>query len=64
MPNWVQHGPSASTARKGSGALADDNHTNHQLIELLNDQEKPADDRLPNRGVPIEKNAISIVFHQ
>ena len=37
------------------GALADGDHTNHQLIELLNDQEKPADDRLPNRGVPIER---------
>jgi uncharacterized protein with NRDE domain len=37
------------------GALADGDHTNHQLIELLNDQEKPTDDRLPNRGVPIER---------
>ena len=51
----MRHGPSASTAQKGWGALADDHHTNHQLIELLNDQEKPADERLPNRGVPIEK---------
>lgn len=37
------------------GLLADSEHTNDQLIELLNDQEKPADDRLPNRGVPIER---------
>ena len=37
------------------GVLADGDYTNHQLIELLNDQEKPADERLPKRGVPIER---------
>ena len=47
--------PKCVDGAKRLGALADDHHTNHQLIELLNDQEKPADERLPNRGVPIEK---------
>ena len=47
--------PKCVDGAKRLGALADDNHTNDQLIELLNDQEKPADDRLPNRGVPIER---------
>lgn len=36
------------------GALADQDHTNQQLIELLNDQTAPKDDRLPDRGRPVE----------
>ena len=47
--------PKCVDGAKRLGALADDHHTNHQLIEWLHAQEKPADDRLPNRGVPIER---------
>ncbi len=36
------------------GALVDGEHSNDQLVELLNDQQVPEDERLPDRGKPIE----------
>jgi uncharacterized protein with NRDE domain len=48
--NW----PKCVDGAQRLGALADGQHSNQQLIELLNDQAQPSDDRLPHGGRTVE----------